>query len=113
MNKMAMALMAGALSGGLLVLPTRDLYKFLTDRVGNYRELEPYFGLWSSLPIESGCLGVVAVEHDATSPDVPRIKKGTDGWALVRKGKGRPGRGALRGARTFPSPRRRGSSARG
>ena len=111
MNKMAMGLMAGKLSGGVLVLPTRALYSFLTDRVGNYRELEPYFELWSSLPIESGCLAVIAVEHDAVSTDVPRIKKGTDGWALTRKGR-RPVRGASRGG-TSPSRRRRGSSARG
>jgi len=111
MNKMAMGLMAGKLSGGVLVLPTRALYSFLTDRVGNYRELEPYFELWSSLPIESGCLAVIAVEHDAVSTDVSRIKKGTDGWALTRKVRGRPVRGASRGG-TSPSRRRRGSSAR-
>lgn len=109
MNKMAMGVMAGKLSGGILVLPTRALYAFLTDRVGNYRELEPYFPLWSSLRIDSGYLGVIAVEHDATSTDVPRIKKGTDGWALIRKGRGRPGPGASRGEKTSPSRRRRGS----
>lgn len=92
LNKMGMALMTGRISGGILVLPTRSLYKFLTDRVGNYREIEPYFPLWSSLKIDTGYLGVIAVEHDATSEKVPRIKKGTDGWALIRKGKGRPGR---------------------
>jgi hypothetical protein len=89
LNKMAMALMAGHLSGGILVLPTRSLYKFLTDRVGNYREVEPYFPLWKSLRVPVGYLGVIAVEHDATSPKVPRIKKGTDGWALLKKGGGR------------------------
>lgn len=109
MNKMAMAVMAGKLSGGVLVLPTRGLYKYLTDRVGNYRELEPYFPLWSSLQIASGYLGVIAVEHDATSTEVPRIKKGTDGWALIKKGKARPARGASRGVKTSPSRRRRGS----
>lgn len=92
LNKMAMALMAEHLSGGILVLPTRSLYKFLTDRVGNYREIEPYFPLWRSLKVRVGYLGVIAVEHDATSPKVPRIKKGTDGWALIKKGKGRPRR---------------------
>ena len=92
LNKMALALMARHLSGGILVLPTRSLYKFLTDRVGNYHELEPYFPLWRSLKVRVGYLGVIAVEHDATSPKVPRIKKGTDGWALIKKGRVQPRR---------------------
>lgn len=82
MNKMALGLVRGQLSGGMLVLPTRALYKFLTDRVGNYDELEPYFELWSLLSVGRGYLGVVAVEHDATSTRVPRIGKGTNGRAL-------------------------------
>lgn len=83
MNKMALGLVEGIISGGILVLPTRALYQYLTDRIGNYRELSPYFPLWSALQVENGYLGVVAVEHDATSLDVPRIKKGTDGRALI------------------------------
>lgn len=81
-NKMALGLLGGHISGGVLVLPTRTLYRFLTDRVGNYEELEPYFLLWSSLSVGGGYLAVVAVEHDATSEKVPRIGKGTDGRAL-------------------------------
>ncbi len=92
LNKMGMCLMTGRISGGILVLPTRPLYNFLTDRVGNYREVEPYFPLWSSLAVHAGYLGVIAVEHDATSKKVPRIKKGTDGWALIKKGRARRGR---------------------
>lgn len=82
MNKMALGLVTGQLSGGVLVLPTRALYKFLTDRVGNFEELKPYFDLWRSLRVKAGYLGVIAVEHDATSTRVPRIGKGTDGRAL-------------------------------
>ncbi|MBI3969856.1 MAG: hypothetical protein HY332_01085 [Chloroflexi bacterium] len=82
-NKMAMGLLGGHISAGVLVLPTRALYRYLTDRVGNYQELEPYFPLWSALSIKDGYLGVVAVEHDATSTEVPRITKGTDGRALI------------------------------
>lgn len=82
-NKLALALLTGHISGGLLVLPTRNLYRFLTDRVGNYQELAPYFPLFSALHVDTGYLGIVAVEHDATSLDVPRIAKGTDGRALI------------------------------
>jgi hypothetical protein len=82
-NKMALALLFRRISGGLLVLPTRDLYRYLTDRAGNYRELEPYFPLFSALQVAEGYLGVLAVEHDATSYSVPRIAKGTSGRALI------------------------------
>lgn len=83
MNKIAMALLHGRIAAGYLVLPSRRLYMFLTDRVGNFPELEPYFPLWASVPITSGVLSVVEVEYDATSFDVPRIAKGTDGRALI------------------------------
>jgi hypothetical protein len=82
-NKMAMALQGGHISGGILVLPTRALAKFLTDRIGNYEELVAYFPYWSASVVTSGYLGILAVEHDATSTDVERIKKGTDGRALI------------------------------
>ncbi len=55
---------------------------YLTDRIGNFAELEPYLDLWSAVPCENGVLEIVVVEHDAESFDVPRIEKGTDGRAL-------------------------------
>lgn len=67
---------------GLLILPTRQMYKYLTDRVGNFPELEPYFPLWQSLRVTRGFLAVIAVEHDGVSKEVPRIPKGTNGRAL-------------------------------
>jgi len=81
-NKMALGMLDGILVGGVLVVPTREMYNYLTDRVGNFRELEPYFPLWRSVPIREGILAVIAIEHDAVSTDVPRIEKGTDGRAL-------------------------------
>ncbi len=83
LNKIALGLLQKRLSGGLLVVPSRELYRYLTDRVGNYRELEPYFPIWSSVSTDRGYLGVIEVEHDATSLKVPRITKGTDGRALI------------------------------
>ena len=82
MNKMALGLLKRLIIGGVLILPTRSLYRYLTDRVGSFSELEPYFPLWRSLQVEEGLLGVIAVEHDAVSSAVPRIPKGTDGRAL-------------------------------
>lgn len=82
LNKMSLGMLCGALVGGALILPTRSMYKYLTDRVGNFAEIEPYFPLWRSLNLRTGLLVVIAVEHDAVSRDVPRIPKGTDGRAL-------------------------------
>ena len=81
-NKMALGLLKRILIGGVLIVPSRLMKKYLTDRVGNYPELEPYFPLWQSVPVEEGLLAVMAIEHDAVSKDVPRIAKGTDGRAL-------------------------------
>jgi hypothetical protein len=82
LNKMAVGLLKGTLAAGILVVPTRALYKFLTDRVGNMSELDPYLDLWRSIPCKTGVLEIVAIEHDATDENVPRIPKGTSGRAL-------------------------------
>ncbi|MBI3610907.1 MAG: restriction endonuclease [Nitrospirae bacterium] len=83
LNKMALGIKGGILKGGVLILPTRRLYSYLTDRAGNFEEIEPYFDLWRSVTCADGILAVIVVEHDATSYKVPRIKKGTDGRGLI------------------------------
>jgi hypothetical protein len=82
LNKMALGLLKEVLAAGMLVVPTRELYQYLTDRVGNWSELEPYLDLWKAIPCRSGVLEILVVEHDATSKRVPRIPKGTSGRAL-------------------------------
>ncbi len=82
LNKMALGMLRGIFIGGVLVLPTRAMYRYLTDRIGNFAEIEPYFGLWGALKVQEGLLAVIAVEHDGVSSSVPRIPKGTDGRAL-------------------------------
>lgn len=81
LNKMALGLLSQNLKAGILVVPSRNLYRYLTDRIGNIQELTPYFPLWRSIPCE-GVLEIFVIEHDAESLDVPRIPKGTDGRAL-------------------------------
>lgn len=83
LNKMTLGLLKGLLIGGVLIVPTRAMYKYLTDRVGNYPEIEPYFPLGRALRIDEGLLAVFAIEHDAVSKSAPRIPKGTDGRALL------------------------------
>jgi hypothetical protein len=82
LNKMSIGIMRGKLIGGILILPTRNLYSYLTDRVGNFAEIEPYLDLWKSLNIKTGFLGIITVEQDKVSKNVPRIPKGTNGRAL-------------------------------
>src|SRR5258706_5674777 len=81
MNKMAHGLLKGALVGGILILPTKKMAAYLTDRVGNYEELIGYFPVWAALPVKNGLLGVISIEHDGVSKNVARIPKGTDGRA--------------------------------
>ena len=81
-NKMALGMHDHCITGGVLVLPTKRMARYLTDRVGNFEEIAPYFRLWRSA-WAVGYLAVIAVEHDAESLDVPRISKGTDGRALL------------------------------
>ena len=81
LNKMAIGMLKGKLAAGILIVPSRELYPYLTDRIGNWAELTPYLDLWKSIPIEEGVLEIIVIEHDATSDEVPRIPKGTDGRA--------------------------------
>jgi hypothetical protein len=78
-NKMAMLLADGLIVAGTLVVPTKRLAQYLTDRIGNFEELTGYWPFWSRYPCEQGILEVVGVEHDTESLSVPRIPKGTDG----------------------------------
>jgi hypothetical protein len=82
LNKMALGILKKVLIGGVLILPTRAMYRYLTDRVGNFPELEPYFPLWRALNVDEGFLAVIAIEHDGVSKSVPPIPKGTEGRAL-------------------------------
>jgi hypothetical protein len=83
-NKMVSGLIKGSLICGVLVLPSREMYNYLTDRVGNFRELEPYFPVWkyANYNINRGALVIYEIEHDEISSEIPPFKKGTDGRAL-------------------------------
>jgi hypothetical protein len=81
-NKMCLGLLNGTIFGGALVLPSRELYQCLTDRIGSYQELESYFSLWSRIPFpQSSILAIFEVTHDRTDETVPVIPKGKDGNA--------------------------------
>ncbi|MGN7414609.1 hypothetical protein [Paenibacillus sp. SAF-068] len=85
-NKMVTGMLRNQLLGGVLVLPSREMYEYLTDRVGNFRELAPYFDVWqkANYNIEEGYLYVIEIEHHGLTDDSAyRIIKGTDGRALL------------------------------
>lgn len=54
----------------------------MTDRIGNYEEINPYFTLYHHLDIQNGFIGVIAVDYDEIDPEVDIIPKGKDGNAL-------------------------------
>jgi hypothetical protein len=84
LNKMALGIMRGKIAAGILIVPSTAFAQYLTDRIGNIRELEPYLELWQAVPCKhGGVLEIAVIEHDATSMDVPRITKMTDGRALA------------------------------
>jgi len=83
MNKLALGMLDGKVAAGVLILPTRKLYQYLTDRVGNFEELEPYFPVWRRVAVKRSALIVLRIEQDEDDDHVPRIPKGTDGRALV------------------------------
>ncbi len=87
LNRLSLGLHFKTLVGGILVLPSRKLYSYLTDRIGNVPELSPYFTLYKLLPLQQCMLVVLEIEHDSEDPSVQLIKKGTDGWALIAKSK--------------------------
>lgn len=82
-NKMVLGLLRKVFLGAALVLPSRKIYPYLTDRIGNYEELEPYFDVWRAVKIEEGFLAIFVIEHDQTDSNVPTLTKGTDGRALI------------------------------
>lgn len=81
LNKLIQAIGRGELVGGVLVVPSDKLAPWLTDRIGNIRELRPYLDGWAKWPVENGVLHIVVVEQDAESVNVPKIPKGKDGRA--------------------------------
>jgi hypothetical protein len=81
LNKIAVGILQKQIIGGILILPIKKLSQYLTDRIGNYEELAPYFPLYKALQISEGIIGVIGVDFDDTSFDAPTIPKGKDGNA--------------------------------
>lgn len=48
LNKLCLFIKKQIIRAGFLVVPCRNLAQYLTDRIGNFEELEPYFEFWQS-----------------------------------------------------------------
>ena len=71
------------MAAGVVIVPSRDLYAHLTDRIGNLSELSGYFPIWAALgaTVKRGLLAISIVEHDALTDDLsfPYLPVGKDG----------------------------------
>jgi hypothetical protein len=81
-NKLLDGITRGTLRGGILVLAVRQTAYYLTERIGNFEELAPYFEFWQRYPLPNGALRIYGVGHDTLDPTVPHIPKITTGRAL-------------------------------
>ncbi|MBA1157480.1 hypothetical protein [Microvirga mediterraneensis] len=83
MNKLSIALANEVVQVGVLILPSRQLYEHLTDRIGNIGELSGYLSMWESLKfgVKKGLLAITVVEHDhlTDDPKFPYLQVGNDG----------------------------------
>lgn len=87
LNKICLALMGELIDAAVVIVPSNNLNVHLTDRVGNIRELQPYFYFWSAfgLSLARGLLAVVVVEQDGLIKSVDErdfIPRGDDGNAF-------------------------------
>jgi Restriction endonuclease BamHI len=80
-SKLLDALCRGVIAGGALVVPVRETGRYLTERIGNWEELEPYFKFWSRYPVADGALRIYGIRHDELDTSVEHIPKKTDGRA--------------------------------
>ena len=90
-NKLVIALASGAIQAGVVIVPSRDCYAQLTERIGNIGELSGYLELWEAAKgrIKRGLLAISVVEQDEVTdaPNVPYLSVGKDGRAKKTKKK--------------------------
>lgn len=88
-NKLVIALASGAIQAGVVIVPSRDCYAQLTERIGNIGELSGYLELWEAakVRVDRGLLAISVVEHDEVTdnPNIPYLPVGPDGRAKQGK----------------------------
>jgi Restriction endonuclease BamHI len=78
-NKILLGLVLKQFIAGVLIVPSKEMIYYLTERIGNIYELEPYFPLFRTVKIDRGLFSIVAFEHDGVSTSIPHIPKRNDG----------------------------------
>lgn len=81
-NRILSTILRGKASGGVVILPSKEMYPHLTDRIGNAREVAPYFDLWrkaDNLTDTPYYFAFVVIEQDELSEAVPYLPGGADG----------------------------------
>lgn len=76
MNKLALGITNHELDLAILLMPIHALSYYLTDRVSNYEELQPYFSLVSHYPFI-----FLGFDAENLSPSYPYLPKGKDGMS--------------------------------
>lgn len=82
MNKLHLGILNNELQLAVLLLPIAKLSYYLTDRVSNYEELEPYFSLVQNSPFI-----FIGFDTENYNQTVPFLPKGKDGMSkrTIRK----------------------------
>lgn len=82
MNKLLLGLNRNEIDLAIILFPVKELSYYLTDRVSNYEELEPYFEITDHSPFV-----FIGFNADAYDAKVPIIPKGAQGMSnrSVRK----------------------------
>ncbi len=87
LNKVCLAFLGGLLDAAVVIVPSNKCNVHLTDRVGNIKELQPYFYFWGAFgrSLTRGLLAIVEVEQDELFKSVDMrdfIPRGPDGNAF-------------------------------
>lgn len=82
LNKLCVGIKKRELDMAILMMPVKGMSFYLTDRVSNYEELEPYFLLLDDVPFI-----VFGFDAEKYSPIAPILPKGKDGMSprTIRK----------------------------
>jgi hypothetical protein len=86
-NTLVLEILQGKLVGGALILPSKNLHRFLKDWTCSFDKLQPFFPLWAKVAHEQTCvLSVFEVEHDAEDRLLPLIDQNLEGVRGLKPG---------------------------
>lgn len=75
-NKLRLGMKYDELDISFLMMPIEYMHKFLTDRVSNYEEIEPYMEVYDEVPMI-----FFGFEADVYDKEFPFLPKGKDGMS--------------------------------